>query len=139
MRPLWQVEFHEDESCTVLARLCARDGSGDATGEDGEGNWLEQADFSTITCAVYDVSSDTPNTAIATPTVTIATHVLDTPVTTAVIWTRDTVGYNFAHDLPKTAFPTGNNEYEVVYTFTLTGGTVFHLTLTGQATSVRGS
>ena len=54
MPTVFKVQWHEDGSATVLGRITARNGSGSATGIAGEGNWLEQADISTITCAVYD-------------------------------------------------------------------------------------
>jgi len=135
----FSVNWNEDSSATVLGRITARNGSGSATGVDGEGNWLQIADISTITCAVYDLDdSDTPNTAIATPTVTISSAVLDTPVTTAVLWTKDSTGYNFIYDLLPAHFPTGNNRYEVEFTITLAGDiVVFHGTYQGVALPVR--
>lgn len=133
---VYEVSFNEDGSATVLARMTARDGSGSATGVAGEGNWLEQADLASITCSVFDLTSSTPGTAIVTPTVTISSAILDTPVTATTIWCRDTVGYNFIHDLPVTAFPTGGNLYRVEYKFTTTGGSVGWLLLQGIATKV---
>ena len=119
-----KVVWTEDGDCTVLGRVTARDGTGAWTGVDGEGNFLKQADLSTITCAVYDLDSATPTTAVATPTVTISSAVLDTPVTTTVLWKLDPYGYNFIHDLPNTAFPTGGHRYRAEYKFTTTGSKV---------------
>lgn len=133
------VTWREDGSATVLGRLTARNGTGAATGVAGEGNWLKQADVSTITCAVYDLDSATPSTAISTPTVTVSSAVLDTPVTTTVLWTVDTTGYNFIHDLAATAFPTGSRRYSVEYKVTLTGGAVLWGVYEGQARPVRTS
>ena len=133
------VQWNEDGSATVLGRITARDGSGAATGVNGEGNWLQQADITSITAKIFDLDSATPDTATATPTVTISTDVLDTPVTTNVIWTVDSTGYNFVHDLASTSFPSGNRQYRVEYEVTLTGGTVFHGSYTGLARAIRGS
>lgn len=134
-----KANWREDSTATVLARLTARDGSGSATGVNGEGNWLQQADISTITCAVFDLDSTTPSTAINEPTVTIADVILDTPVTTNTLWTKDLKGYNFIHDLGPANFPTGNHTYRVEYTVTLGSGTVFHLTFEGIAQAIHTS
>ena len=130
------VVWNEDGSPTVLGRITARDGTGAATGVDGEGNFLKQADISTITCAIYDRSGTTPEVAISTPTVTISTSVLDTVITANTIWTMDDTGYNFLHDLADTAFPTGGSLYVVEYVVTLTGGAVFHGVFEGIARGV---
>jgi hypothetical protein len=135
----FDVVFNEDGSATALGRITARDGSGAATGLDGEGNFLQVADVSTITCNVYDLDSDTPDTAIITPTVTVATSVLDTVATTNVLWTKDSIGYNFIHDLPITAFPTGGNMYLVEYKITTAGGTVGFGRYKGIACPAHGS
>ena len=135
----FEVVWNEDGDATALGRITARDGSGIATGVDGEGNWLQQADISTITCKVFDLDSTTPDTEIATPTVTVATHVLDSPVTTNVIWTLDSTGYNFLHDLAASNFPTGDRTYLVEYKVTLSGGAIFHGVYRGTARPIRGT
>jgi len=133
------TQWQEDGTATVLARVCARDATGAATGVPGEGKWVKQADLSAITCAVYDLSSATPAVAIATPTVTISSAILDTPATSSELWTEDTTGYNFIHDLASTNFPTGRNRYLVEYLFTTTGGAKWALQLEGVAHPVVGS
>lgn len=135
----FHVEWSEDADATVLGRLTARNGSGSATGIDGEGNWLQQADISSITCNIFDLDSSTPDTATATPTVTVSSVILDTPVTTNVVWTKDTTGYNFIHDLSNSYFPTGDRRYRVEYKVTLTGGAVFWGIYEGTARPVRTS
>lgn len=135
----FHVDWQEDGSATVLGRITARNGSGSATGVNGEGNWLEQADISTITCKIFDLDGEDPDTPTETPTVTVADVVLDTPVTSNAIWTKDSTGYNFLHDLAASYFATGGNRYRIEYKVTLTGGTVFHGTYEGQARSIRGS
>lgn len=133
---VFRVSWREDGSCTALARVTARDATGAATGIDGEGKWVKQADISTITCSVFDKSSSTPSTAIATPTVTVASSIIDSPVTDGVIWPVDSTGYNFLHDLSYTNFPTGGHVYRVEYTFTPTGGAKWSLVFEGIATSI---
>lgn len=130
-----EVSWNEDGSATALARITSRNGSGSATGVNGEGNWLQQADLSTVTCKVFQKGGNAMSV-VATPTVTITSAVLDTPVTTNVLWTEDTTGYNFIHDLANTNFPTGGYEYIVEYTFTTSGGEVFHLVFKGCADSI---
>lgn len=121
----FHVSWNEDGSATVVARLTARAGTGTATGVSGEGNWIKQADLTSITCAVYDLNSSTPGTAITSPTVTVATAVQDSPVTNGAIWPLDQTGWNFYHDLAETNFPTSDHRYRVVYTVTPTAGGVF--------------
>jgi hypothetical protein len=135
----FQVTWNEDGGATVLGRITARDGSGAATGISGEGNWLEPADVATITCKVFDLDSATPNTAFATPTVTVVTSVVDPPVTSTAIWTLDSTGYNFIHDLAASNFPTGKHRIRVEYEVTLTGGGKFHGAFTGRVKPIRGS
>jgi len=136
----FKVAWNEDGSATVLGRITARNGSGTATGVAGEGKWLQQADVSTITAAIFDLDGATPDTAATpAPTVTVATDVLDTPVTDDEIWTADTVGYNFLHDLANTEFPEADRRYRVEYTVTLTGGGVFHGAYQGTARPIRSS
>jgi hypothetical protein len=139
------VTWREDGTATVLGRLVSRSGSGSATGVAGEGNFVQQADLSSITCAVFDLSGGTPDTSIATPTITVSTDVLDTVVTTTVIWTADgtgsaaVTGYNFLVDLAASNFPKGGHVYSVEFTITATGGGVSKAVYEGPARAVRGS
>lgn len=130
--------FPEDGSCTILGRITARNGTGESTGNPGEGRFIKQADLSEILCYIYDlgVSAETPS---FTPTVTISSVILDTPDTTDEIWTADGYGCNFTHDLLPEYFPTGGNKYCVEYKFTTTGGTVFWASFEGPAWPVRSS
>lgn len=135
----FQVEWHEDSDATVLGRITARNGSGSATGVNGEGNWLQQADVTSITWKIFDLQSATPEIAATSGTVTISTSVLDTPVATNVIWVQDAIGYNFIHDLAASNFPTGGRDYRLEYVATLTGGEVFHGVYQGQAVAISSS
>lgn len=132
---IFDVHWNEDGSATCLARLVARNGSGDAI--VGEGKWLEQADVSSITCKVIDESDDDTEITPA-PTVTPAGSIIDTPVTDGVIWTQDSTGYNFLHDLAYTCFPTGGTMYRVEYYFVLSGGGRFGVGFRGVARGRKG-
>lgn len=136
---VFKVSFFEDGSATALARLVARDATGAATGISGEGKWIKQADLSAITCAIYDLNSATPDTATSTPTVTISSAVIDTPVTDGVIWDEDLTGYNFLYDFPANSFPIGGRLYRVEFKVTTTGNAVLWLVYEGVALAVRTS
>lgn len=137
---MFYARWHEDGSATVLARITARNGTGGSTGVAGEGNWLKQADIDNINIKVFDLDADNPDTATVDTDLTISEVVQDTPVTSTALWTKDTTGYNFIHDLPSTYFPEGNRRYRVEYEVTLNGGSVvFHGILEGSTTSLRGS
>jgi len=100
-------------------RLIAKDGTGTAVDEEGPA--IKIADVSTIDCVVYDLDSESTEP-IAHPIITSAA-VLDT-LTDDDIWQEDTTGRNFLHTVPGNVFQKAHN-YLVVYTITLTGGTVF--------------
>lgn len=131
------VVWQQNGTAKALARVCADDATGAATGVSGEGNWVKQADLSGITCKVFDRSSKTtPDTPIATPTVTPASSIIDTPVTDGKIWDLDTVGYNFTFTLASGNFPSAGHKYLVEFTFTTTGGSIWTLSYEGMASPV---
>ncbi len=132
------ITWQEDGSATALARVCARDATGAAIGVLGEGNWIKQADLSTITCKVFDRSGATPDIATAAPAVSIPSVILDAPVTNGLIWDVDNVGYNFLCDLAGTNFPTGGHKYLVAFYFTTTGGSTWAIQYEGIASPVAG-
>lgn len=125
------VIWNEDGSASCLGRATAHDATGAATGITGEGKFIKQADLSTIICEVFDMTN--VRTSVATPTVTISSVILDTPVTDEVIWTRGSTGYNFHHDLAETNFPIGGHVYLVEYYFATTGGTKWPVRYQGEA------
>lgn len=133
------VQWNEDGSATALGRITARNGSGAATGKDGEGNFLQQADVTSIAAKVFDLDSETPNTPTDTETLTVSSVVLDTVVTTNVIWTKDSIGYNFLHDLSHTYFPEGGRRYRVEYKVVLADDQQFHGSYSGPASPIRSS
>lgn len=141
MQP-FAIRINEDSSLTLLGRIASRNGTGAATGKAGEGKFLKQADISTITCKVFDLDGATPDTAVATPTVTLSSAVLDTPVTTDVDWTYDSYGYNFVHEIANTVFTEPNRHYLIEYKVTLVAGLgslVFHGVYEGTTEPIRSS
>ena len=119
-----KVVWREDGDATILGRVTARDATGAWTGIAGEGNWLKQADLSTITYAVFNLDGVTPTTATTSGSVTISTSIYDTPVTDQKIWDLDEIGYNFLFDVAATVFATANNRYKIECKFTNTAGKV---------------
>lgn len=134
--PVIAVTWIEDATNTVYGRITARDGSGAATGVQGEGKWIKQADLSSITCKVFDRNGSTPDTAITTPSITISDVIDDTPDTSQEIAPRDATGVNFVCELGPTNFPTGGHIYRVEFKFTTTGGDVHWAIYEGMCQSV---
>lgn len=135
----FQVIWKEDSTATVLGRITARNGTGTATGVRGEGNWIEQVDVDTITWKMFDLSSDSPDAEISSGELTVSAVVLDIPISANTIWTKDSVGYNFLHDVAASNFPTGNHNYRLEYTVILVGGAKFHGIYEGLAAPLRSS
>ena len=135
MVKVFPARWSEDGTATCLARVCAINGSGAATGVNGEGRWITQSDLSAITCNLFDV---TAGSAAVSATVTSAA-ILNTPVTSQANWASDTTGYNFLHTLPITAFPAADRTYRVEYKLTLNGGEVFFIRYQGSVVSTLGS
>jgi hypothetical protein len=117
----------EDGGATFLARVVGVDGSN-----------MTQSAVSTITCAVFDLGSATPETAVSTPTVTKASTVFDT-LQTDGRWTKDTTGYNFRHTIGATVFSGGGKRYGIEYKFTPTSGEVYWVCYEVVTSNVRTS
>lgn len=83
-----------------------------------------QADLSSITYSVTDLSDD--SNPVTADTLTVANVILDTPVTDDIAWLEkfpgDTIGYNFIFEAPKTWFPAGGKTYRVEFIFQPTTG-----------------
>lgn len=109
----------EDTTISCLARLTAPDGTGVWTTVPGEGKWLKQADFTSITGRVYDVTIG--NTQVGSDiTLTVANVIQDTPVTTKELWTADDVGWNFRYDvLGSTYFLNSGRQYAIEFSAVL--------------------
>lgn len=138
---VFKVNWNEDGDATCLGRVTARNGTGAATGIEGEGNFIKQADLAVggIERKIFDLDGDTPNDPESTTNPTISVVVLDTVVTDNVIWTKDATGYNFLDDIAASNFPIGDRRYRIEYKFTLTGGAIFHGVYEGTAEPIRGS
>lgn len=136
-----KVKWNEDGSATTLGRLTARNATGAATGVSGEGKFVKQADLSEVTYQVYEKQTDGSYTAVAGEgaTLTITDVIIDTPDTSGEIWSIDSIGYNFRHDLPATSFTTGGKIYKVEYKFTFSGGEVTFARYEGKAEKVEQS
>lgn len=127
---VFSVQFNEDGSATCLARLMAEVASGSAL--SGMGYWCEGADFTSITCKVFDVTND--NTEITpAPTVTVGSVIIDSPVTDGILWSKDSTGYNFKHRVSGTYFPEGGRRYRVAYFATMTDGETYGWSYEGVA------
>lgn len=120
-------------SALVLGRLAAFNGSGEDTGEDGEGKWLQIADFDTIIRKIFDRDDDdTPDTPIATASLTPSDIILDIPINDSV-WSVDDIGYNLKDLLPVNSFPEAERNYAVRYECVLSDGTEFYRTFEGES------
>jgi hypothetical protein len=118
----------------VFARMACDEGTGTYTGIPGEGNWLKQADVSTIAYTVTDITyPDNESEVVASTSLTVSAVLSDTPTNTARNWKVDQIGYNFSHKVPAASFPTRGNRYRVSYAVTTTGGFLRHLNLVGPA------
>lgn len=133
------VQWQEDGSAVLLARVCADDATGAATGVPGEGNWIKQADLTSIGIKVFDLSGTTPDTATVDTTQTISDVIVDTPVTTSTLWTKDYTGFNYKARLPYGYFPTANRVYRIEIRFVTTGDSRWTCVWEGPAFGVKGS
>lgn len=115
----FNVEINEDEPLTIMARIATDDddATGAATGADGEGYFLRVADIDSLTCKVFDLDGEDPDTPIATLSLVVADVIFDTPkdTSTNVIWTIDEYGYNFKHKISHEYFPIGDRRYRAEY------------------------
>lgn len=111
----FHVIWNADSSVTVLGRLAAADASGSATGVDGEGNWLQVIDFTSLSYSIYNLETSETIPITGPTLLTVADVILDTPVDDRVLWTLDRVGYNLRHDLGPSAFPEADDRYLLLY------------------------
>lgn len=130
---MFAVNWKEDSTPDILGRVTARNGTGLATGINGEGKFLKQADFDNITAQFYNLTTD-PDGEDPTPlTLEPSDVILDTPDDSEEIWVKDDVGYNFIHTPSAALFATGGSIYRIEYRFELIGGEVFHEYFEGPA------
>lgn len=85
---------------------------------------ITQASLSSISYKIFNESSDTPDTAVETGTLTVSSVVFDTLQTDAR-WTKDTTGYNFRNVVAGTNITGDGRRYLVEYLFTPTSGAAF--------------
>lgn len=82
---------------------------------------IVQSDVSSIECAVYDLSSATPWTAVATPAIIVSQAVFDT-LFVDYGWSQDDIGYNFRHRIqPSTLATKGGHSYKIEYKLSSNG------------------
>lgn len=108
----------KDCGWTALARVL---------GPDGE--LIQQADLSSIVC---DVENDA-GTATLDATLTISAVIFDA-LQTDDRWQEDGTGFNFAYEVPASAFPAQGN-YRIEFTFTPVSGEAFKVIFEGPAHS----
>lgn len=120
---VFPAKLYKSAGWTALARIQLPSGA-NAT----------QASLSSITFKVSDNSGS--NT--ATGTLVIGTVIFDTLRGTTAVpdsrWTEDSTGFNFAAELPASAFPVQGN-YRIEFTFTPASGAAFPLIFEGPALS----
>lgn len=118
--PLTGCKFFQNGDASFLARI------------EFDGVVADKADIASITCNVYDLNSATPTVPILTPTVSVASCMHDA-LQLDGRWNADLLGYNFLHDMPATAFPTGAHNYDVIYKFTSSTGKIAPVIFKGNA------
>ncbi len=117
----------EDGGATCMARIIGQAGVA-----------ITQASLTSIGCKVFDLGGATPDTPIATSSLTISSVVFDTLQTDAR-WTYDTTGYNFLHAHAAATFPSGDTRYRVEYLFTPVSGAAFFAVFELQSLQVKTS
>jgi hypothetical protein len=125
----WYGDVNEDGSFNILARVTAIEGSGTAVKPE-EGNPLQQADVSTITCKVFTIASRDATTGTEVtpaPTLTPAANLYDALQTLGWPTGRDPHGYNFRLDLGPAYSASPAQWVLVEVKFTLSGGGVVWL------------
>lgn len=114
--------FRANATNYIRCRMAAPDGTGAVTGVDGEGKWLKIADFTgSITRNIYNLSAAAPTTVVETATVTVATAIQDSPVTSTADWDVDSTGWNFKDTIEADVMTSRGGQYRVVYSGTVTG------------------
>lgn len=111
----------EDGGATFLARVVGNNAAN-----------ITQATINGITYKVFDLT-EIPGKLITSGTLTVSDVVFDT-LQTDSRWTKDSTGYNFRHNMPPSAFPEGNRQYQVEYLFDPTSGEDFLVVFKVSAT-----
>jgi len=125
---IFKSSFTEDSNSLNLARLTQL-----ATSPDEEGTPLVQADLTEIKYWAY--SGDEVVSGHDEVTLDVSDVIFDT----LQGWAKDSVGYNFRHNVAATAFPSGNVIGSIIYKFTNTDGDVMHLEFKGRVANLLSS
>jgi hypothetical protein len=98
---------------------------------------LVQSDVSSVSVKVFDLSSNAPDTAIATLAPAVSSVIFNT-LQNDGYWSLDGTGYNLRHTVAGSNFPRGGRTYRVEYEIvTASYGTFWVVTLV-QAVPRRG-
>lgn len=93
----------EGQNVTFVARMLTAAGA-----------MFVQADITSVTCKVFDLTSNTPDTAATTLSPAVSSVFFNTAQTDGY-WGLDNTGYNFRHTVTGSAFPKGGRRYRVEY------------------------
>ncbi|MAT39201.1 MAG: hypothetical protein CL946_06325 [Ectothiorhodospiraceae bacterium] len=93
---------------------------------DQDGDYIQQADISTITYTVYDID-DTTEAIVDETSLTVADVIFDALQVSDTRWNNsgDSTGYNFAAVLPGSAIPDDDVTYQIEVEFTPSSGEAF--------------
>lgn len=123
----WYGRVNEDGSFSLLARVCALEGSGEEV-VPGEGPVIQQGDLTDITCKIFSLGTNRDNltgTEITpAPGVVIANNIYDVLQTAGWPVVQDSFGYNFRMDIAPTYVPNPEEWYLIEAEFILAGGGV---------------
>jgi hypothetical protein len=103
-----QTRGMEDSAKSFMARL-----------QDIDGNNIQQADVTSISLTITDLTAGTTST----PAVAKANVIFDA-LQTGDEWTTDATGYNFRHDVSHTEFPSSDRYYLLEYAFDMVAADV---------------
>lgn len=100
------------------------------------GTAITQATVTSIACKVFDLDGTAPDTAVAEPSVAVASTVYDSLQTSDPRWTEDVTGYNFLHQVAASVI-TEPHRYRIEYKFTPSTGQPFYAVFEVTAVNVR--
>lgn len=109
---VWQFKTMEDSGCSIMGRVVL----------PATAAYITQAAFGTITVSYRRIDGTGP---VTTTSLTVSSVVYDTLQTTARLWTKDSIGFNFKWDAAATIFTQGNGRYAVTFLFTPSSGAAF--------------
>ena len=111
-------KYRQNGMASHYARIAAANGSGAATGIEGEGRYVQVADVDEIELTV--IEKLTGDVVLAATALTPSAVVLDSVVTSTAVWTQGG-GYNFLHHMPEGSYPESGKVYRTQYKITLNG------------------